>query len=239
MTEFSKSFFNKVFIFLFLIFLLSFAIGWFLPVGIDKVESLSYRDYLFSTYTVFTQFGFLMFAFIIAYFVNKEYSNKTILFYRLLSYDSLKFLLNKVFVLLVEALSLVVVFLLLVSIIYQDFSLFLLMTFLIMSVVTQYILIIGTISLLSSNLLMSIGLSIFYWILTVIMVSSSEHLKYTAIFDASNFLYAHVDQAFTAGHHFISTTDTLVIVLYNLTLLVLSMFISKVTNKRWLKLGID
>lgn len=39
-----------------------FAMGWILPIGIDKVTRLSYREYLFSTYTVFTQFGFLMFS---------------------------------------------------------------------------------------------------------------------------------------------------------------------------------
>ena len=68
-----------------------FAMGWILPIGIDKVTRLSYREYLFSTYTVFTQFGFLMFSFLVSFFINKEYSGKTILFYRMMNTNSLTF----------------------------------------------------------------------------------------------------------------------------------------------------
>ncbi|ETT38009.1 peptide ABC transporter permease [Paenibacillus amylolyticus] len=239
MIEFAKSLFNKVFMFLALIFVLSFLIGWFLPIGIDKVTSLSYREYLFSTYTVFTQFGFLMFSFIIAFFVNKEYSNKTILFYRLLSYDSLRFFLNKVAVLFMESLILITILLSFVSMMYKDFSLFFLMVFLLTSVVTQYILIIGTISLLSSNILMSIGLSILYWILGVVLVASSDKLTYVAVFDASNLLYSHIDQVFVQGSNFISLSNVLTVIVYNGILFVMSVLISKLMNKRWLKLGID
>ena len=64
--------------------------GWILPIGIDKVTRLSYREYLFSTYTVFTQFGFLMFSFLVSFFINKEYQ-KTILFYRMMNTNSLTF----------------------------------------------------------------------------------------------------------------------------------------------------
>ncbi len=75
--QFKKSISNKIiykcsgvlFIFLFLL-------GYFLPIGIDKVKSLSYSQFFFSSYTVATQLGFLLFSFVIAYFINKEYSNK-------------------------------------------------------------------------------------------------------------------------------------------------------------------
>lgn len=239
MIEFIKSFFNKVFLFLSLIFVLAFLIGWFLPIGIDKVESLSYRDYLFSTYTVFTQFGFLMFSFIIAFFMNKEYTSKTILFYKLLSYDGVKFYLNKIFVLFAESFALITMMLCIVCAVYQDFSLFFLMLFLITAVVTQYMLIVGTISFLSTNILLSIGLSIFYWILTVILVSSSEKLKYVAIFDASNFLYRHVDDVLVSGKPFISWSNSFTILLYISVLFIISVIICKTMNKRWLKLGVD
>lgn len=166
-------------------------------------------------------------------------SNKTILFYKLLSYDSLKFFINKVTVLVIESIILIAINLFIVSIIYQDFSLFLLMLFLFTAVVTQYIIIVGIISFLSTNILASIGISISYWILTVILVSSSEHLKYVAIFDASNFLYAHVDKVLMDGENFISLSDSLTVISYIGILLALSIVFCKVMNKRWLKLGID
>jgi len=239
MIEFMKSLFNKVFLFLALIFVLSFLIGWYLPIGIEKVEKLDYRDYLFSTYTVFTQFGFLMFSFIIAFFVNKEYSNKTILFYRLLNYNSVKFFLNKIYVLIVESVLLVMIMLTIVSVVYQNFSLFPLMMFLLTTVVAQYIIIIGLISFLSRNILLSIGLSIAYWILTYVLVSNSSSLSFLAIFDASNKLYAHIDHVFKTGNDFISSSNSLLIISYIGCLLLLSIVISTLTNRRWLKLGID
>lgn len=60
-----------------------FAMGWILPIGIDKVTRLSYREYLFSTYTVFTQFGFLMFSFLVSFFINKVLRKNNFI----LSYD--------------------------------------------------------------------------------------------------------------------------------------------------------
>lgn len=138
-----------------------------------------------------------------------------------------------------ESLILITILLSFVSMMYKDFSLFFLMVFLLTSVVTQYILIIGTISLLSSNILMSIGLSILYWILGVVLVASSDKLTYVAVFDASNLLYSHIDQVFVQGSNFISLSNVLTVIVYNGILFVMSVLISKLMNKRWLKLGID
>ena len=75
-----KTISNKIMIILIAIIVAIFAMGWILPIGIDKVTRLSYREYLFSTYTVFTQFGFLMFSFLVSFFINKEYSGKQFYF---------------------------------------------------------------------------------------------------------------------------------------------------------------
>lgn len=239
MIEVIKSITNKVIFFLIGIFLFSFLLGWFLPIGIDKVDTLSYGEYLFSTYTVFTQFGFLMFSFIVAYFINKEYSNKTILFYKLLSYNSLKFYLNKIFVLICESFFILLSFLLIVSLIYGDFSLLFLMLFLLTFVMIQYILIIGLISMLSTNILISIGFSIFYWILSVVLVSLSDKFRYIAIFDASNELYDHVAKTIKRGEIFISMSDLMVILTFIIIIFLISVMVAKFMNKRWLKLGIN
>lgn len=106
-----------------------FAMGWILPMGIDKVTRLSYREYLFSTYTVFTQFGFLMFSFLVSFFINKEYSGKTILFYRMMNTNSLTFYIKKVLTLTVETLGSILVLLFIVSFIFMDFSVILQMFF--------------------------------------------------------------------------------------------------------------
>ncbi|RZI07440.1 peptide ABC transporter permease, partial [Staphylococcus aureus] len=78
--EFKKSISNKIIYTLVVLFTFLFLLGYFLPIGIDKVKSLSYSQFFFSSYTVATQLGFLLFSFVIAYFINKEYSNRNILF---------------------------------------------------------------------------------------------------------------------------------------------------------------
>lgn len=100
--EFIKSFRNKTLLYIFSSVILSYILGYILPVGIDKVSKLSIGDFYFSTYTVFTQFGFLLFGFVIVYFFNKDYADKTILFSFFSGINSLKFLFTKVTVLLFE-----------------------------------------------------------------------------------------------------------------------------------------
>ena len=53
-----KTISNKIMIILIAIIVAIFAMGWILPIGIDKVTRLSYREYLFSTYTVFYNLAF-------------------------------------------------------------------------------------------------------------------------------------------------------------------------------------
>ncbi|RZH80744.1 peptide ABC transporter permease, partial [Staphylococcus aureus] len=53
--EFKKSISNKIIYTLVVTFL--FLLGYFLPIGIDKVKSLSYSQFFFSSYTVATQLG--------------------------------------------------------------------------------------------------------------------------------------------------------------------------------------
>lgn len=82
--ELKKSMNNKVIFILGSTFVFLFLLGYFLPVGIDKVNKVTYGEFFLSSYTVSTQFGFLLFSFIIAFFINREYANKNILFYKLI-----------------------------------------------------------------------------------------------------------------------------------------------------------
>ena len=223
-----------------------FAMGWILPIGIDKVTRLSYREYLFSTYTVFTQFGFLMFSFLVSFFINKEYSGKTILFYRMMNTNSLTFYIKKVLTLTVETLGSILVLLFIVSFIFMDFSVILQMFFLLSMISIQYILIVALISFLSANVLLSIGFSILYWITTVLFVAIGGFLRFFAIFDASNELYpvsyTHLTLPtiyFLEGsENSISFDHNLLIILYIIVLTIIALAIARVNNKRWLRLGV-
>ena len=104
-------------------------------------------------------------------------------------------------------------------------------------IVLQYILIVGTISLIFSNLLISLGVSLVYWILSIILVAVGGFFKLVAIFDASNSLYVLVEKIFSKGE-IIQMHDFVVVIPYILILIFLSLFVGVISNKRWLRNGL-
>lgn len=235
--EIKRTVSNKIIFVLLAVILATFLMGWILPIGIDKVSSLTYREYMFSTYTVFTQFGFLMFAFLVAFFINKEYSGKTILFYRMMNDNSFTFYSKKVLTLVIETLGIIFCILLFISAVYKEFSVFLQMFFLFSMVAIQYIMIVALISLLMTNILLSIGVSLLYWIITVVFVSIGGILRMFAIFDASNDLYGKVGSFLESSDVFLGIEDNLLVLLYISVIAIISIMIAKLNNKRWLALG--
>ncbi len=144
--EFKKSISNKIIYTLGVLFIFLFLLGYFLPIADNKsCKNLSYGQFFFSLYTVATEFGFLLFSFVIAYFINKEYSNKNILFYKLIGDNIFTFFYKKVAVLFIECLIYIILGITIISIIYSDFSHYLLLIILFSLVILQYIFVVGRI----------------------------------------------------------------------------------------------
>ncbi|CCI59383.1 putative uncharacterized protein [Staphylococcus equorum subsp. equorum Mu2] len=237
--EFKKSISNKIILTLGILFIFVFLLGYFLPVGIDKVSNLTYGQYFFSTYTVATEFGFLLFSFIIAYFINKEYSNKNTLFYKLLGDNVFKFFYKKAAILFIESLIILTIGLTIISAVFSNFSHFLLLLTLFSLVLLQYILIIGTISVLSPNVLISIGISIIYWIGSIILVAINKTIfGIIAPFEASNNIYPLVEQVLNGNKAFLPANQILTIFIFFLILFVVNFILLIFAKKRWLKLGL-
>ncbi|MFP5164402.1 peptide ABC transporter permease [Staphylococcus equorum] len=237
--EFKKSISNKIILTLGILFIFVFLLGYFLPVGIDKVSNLTYGQYFFSTYTVATEFGFLLFSFIIAYFINKEYSNKNTLFYKLLGDNVFKFFYKKAAILFIESLIFLTIGLTIISAVFSNFSHFLLLLTLFSLVLLQYILIIGTISVLSPNVLISIGISIIYWIGSIILVAINKTIfGIIAPFEASNNIYPLVEQVLNGNKAFLPANQILTIFIFFLILFVINFILLIFAKKRWLKLGL-
>lgn len=237
--EFKKSISNKIILTLGILFIFVFLLGYFLPVGIDKVSNLTYGQYFFSTYTVATEFGFLLFSFIIAYFINKEYSNKNTLFYKLLGDNVFKFFYKKAAILFIESLIFLTIGLAIISAVFSNFSHFLLLLTLFSLVLLQYILIIGTISVLSPNVLISIGISIVYWIGSIILVAINKTIfGIIAPFEASNNIYPLVEQVLNGNKAFLPANQVLTIFIFFLILFVVNFILLIFAKKRWLKLGL-
>ncbi|MFD3070918.1 ABC transporter permease, partial [Streptococcus agalactiae] len=94
---------------------------------------------------------------------------------------------------------------------------FLTTTILFSLVVLQYLLVVSTISILFSNMLVSIGVTIFYWITSIILVAIGGIFKVSAIFDASNSLYKIIGKLFSHPMT-IDLTDFFIIVPYMICL---------------------
>ncbi|MCI1575984.1 MAG: peptide ABC transporter permease [Weizmannia coagulans] len=237
--EFKKSINNKVLIILGSMFLFVFLLGYFLPIGIDRVSKVTYHIFFFSSYTVATEFGFMLFSFVIAFFINREYTNKNILFYKLIGENIFTFFYKKVAVLFMECFVFILLGLFLISIIYHNFSHFTLLLFLFSAVVFQYIVIIGTLSILSPNILISIGISIVYWITSVILVAiSTKIFGFIAPFEAGNTMYARIDKVLQRDNMTLDTKDIWSIVIYLASIVIINIIILSLSKKRWIKLGI-
>lgn len=236
--EFKKSIANKIVLILGVLFTFLFLLGYFLPVGIDKVKNLNYEQYFFSAYTVATEFGFLLFSFIIAYFINKDYSNKNTLFYKLIGENIFTFFYKKVTILFVECLIFIVAGITIISLIFSDFSHYILLIILFSLVILQYILIVGTISILSPNILVSIGFSIIYWIGSIILVAVNKNIfGILAPFEASNSMYPFIENVLNNKIKFINSHDITTMILFFLLIFVVNVIILILAEKRWLKLG--
>ncbi|EGQ3599640.1 peptide ABC transporter permease, partial [Staphylococcus pseudintermedius] len=195
--------------------------------------------YFFSAYTVLTEFGFLLFSFIISYFINKEYSNKSLLFYKLIKENIYSFFYKKASILFLESLAIIVVGITIISMVFSDFSHYFFLIIMFLLVVLQYILVVGTISIVSPNVLISIGLSIVYWIASIILVAiNKEMFGFLAPFEASNSMYVSVEKVLNGEIPTINLHDVLTIALFFTFVFIVNFIVLGLSKKRWLKLGL-
>lgn len=194
--EFERSIGSKVFLYLFTTTGIIFLMGWILPVGIDHVKGLLLHEYLFSTYTVFTQFGFLFFSFGAVYYINRDYNQKNIMFYKMFNSNSLTFYLRKIIVMFIEEVISIIFFLCAVSVLYKSMSHVLTAGLLYVLVSLYFLIISGVFAMLIKNMIIAMGGCIAFWISSLILVNTGGVLKNIAIFDASNTLYKNVEKYF-------------------------------------------
>lgn len=135
-------------------------------------------------------------------------------------------------VLFIECFVFILLGLFLISIIYHNFSHFTLLLFLFSAVVFQYIVIIGTFSILSPNILISIGISIVYWITSVILVAiSTKIFGFIAPFEAGNTMYARIDKVLQRDSMTLDTKDIWSIVIYLASIVIINIIILSLSKK--------
>ena len=236
--EFKRSIGNRIFLYLFIITGIIFLMGWILPVGIDHAKEILLHEYLFSTYTVFTQFGFLFFSFGAVYYINRDYNQKNIMFYKMFNSNSLTCYLRKILVLFVEEVTCIVFFVFIVSVLYKSTNHVVTAGLLYILVSLYFLLISGVFARLIRNMITAMGMCIAFWISTLILVNIGGVFKNLAIFDASNTLYKNVEKYFHVFNSTISNITWQYICVNLIITVVICVLVVIAIKKKWMNNGL-
>jgi len=167
----------------------------------------------------------------------KDYNNCNILFYQLLGDDSLTYFLKKVGVLTVQALCMLTICLIGVSIVFHDFSAFFQTLYIFFIVMVQYILIISVISLYANSTIISVASAIAFWLASTTLITIGGALANVGFFDASNSFYASVTAYLQSSDGFLPLIDNLHATLFISILFFTVLIAAFAAKKVWLKQG--
>ncbi len=234
--EFVRSINNKIYLYSLISCLLSFILGYILLISLDKVEYVSLIDFRYSVYTVYTQFGFFIFTVIAIYMFTLDYKQKNILFYKNINVNVYKWYISKVIILIFWLSLGTFICLFTVSILYKDFSNFVI-TFIYFENILMYIVLISSLfGLLFKNVLTGFCFNMFLWIFGIIMATTSENLNYLSYYDAG---LEHHDNfyKFLEGNNYkyISLFNDFI---YNIVVFCFVILIISIFKKRWVKNGV-
>ncbi|WP_412518554.1 peptide ABC transporter permease [Staphylococcus simulans] len=230
---------NKITLILGSLFLLLFVLGYGYTTIMSNNHQLSYGSYFFNTYTIAVETGFILFSFIIAYYFNKEYADQNILFYKLLGNTGFTFFYKKMLVIFLECFVFVVIGITVTSLLFNNFSHYFFLITMFSLLILQYILIIGTISILISNILTSVITSLIYWVVSIVLVILNPTIfGILAPFEASNVMYPNVDTTLNGDTLALTTYDITLLVVYFPLLFAINFVVLFFARKRWLQLGL-
>ncbi|MBE5876673.1 MAG: ABC transporter permease [Lachnospiraceae bacterium] len=235
--ELKRSIHNKTILYLMTVTVLAHIMGWVLPWGLEGIDNISYEYYMFSTYTVFTQFGFLLFGFVTAYFYNKDYRDKNTIFFNAFGMNAYKYYFIKVTVLMLEEFICLLICSIGSLVVFHSNKFFVFGLLFFSAITLQYFMIVGAISLICKNMLLALGISISYWIISIVLISFGGFFKYLAVFDASNSLYSYVEQ-FLGGKGQIPTTCIEDIAVEFIILILSIIVICTCCRNSWIKKGV-
>lgn len=234
--EIKRTINNKSCIFCVGIVILCFILGYFLLVGIDKIKNVTIEQLLFSTYTVFTQFGQMIFPFVVIFSINVDYREKNILFYKSLNINEIQYYLHKVFAVSIWFLTGIIISIVTVSIVFNSFS-YCINSILYFFNTTFYTIILSAFfAFIMKNMLGAFGINLAVWIGSIILCTVLPDLKYIAYYDASNVLYSDFEK-------YLETSNVLYLhrcegIIYNVIVLIMLLIFVKLASKKWSKNGI-
>lgn len=234
--EINRSINNRSYLFCITTVVLSFILGYILLVSIDNVDTVTLKQLFFSTYTVFTQFGPMLFPIVIIYSISSDYKEKNILFYRVLGIGAKQYYLRKLGTILLWFSCAIAFVIVVVCIMYSDFSQFWIMLMYYENSIVYIILIASLLAFIFKDMLASFCMNLLLWISSVVLLTVLPKLYYIAYFDASNIMYKNLQKYLESSNiKYLAIGQSC---LYNLTLFGIVFGLVCVFSKRWTKNGI-
>lgn len=234
--ELKRSFRSGYYLMCLVTICICFVLGFILVVSIDKIPKPTIEQLLYSIYTVYTQFGMLVFSVLVIYQMSVDYKEKNILFYKLCGYNWLKYFLNKLGIALLWLSVATIISILVVSIIYGDFSYSLSMIFYFESVLIYEVLVTSLWGFLFKNLILGFVVNLFFWLVSIVASTGNKLFALLSYYDASNDVYQQVGQYFdTKGDASLPIVENCI---YLLSAFIIILILVGIFRKRWERNGI-
>ena len=229
---------NHIGLFSVMVCILMGILGLILLVSLDgyKLDEISIGLLQYSIYTVYTQFGFFVLPVLSIYLITIDYKEKNITFYKLLKYNEHLYFLQKLAVLLILNTigNFIVSFS--VSVLYRNFSDFILF-FLKLENVSVFITFISLLyAFVFKNLMISYCVNFAIWVTGIVLYSINDSFKIFCFYDASLEKHSAFQDVLEAGAIMLSFVITEI--LYNAVVFLIGMVIVTIFRKRWMKNGI-
>lgn len=234
--ELKKNIRNKNVFFYLITVAICFLLGYFLLASLDKIIYPSIEELYISIYTVYTEFGMIIFPVLILQTFSNDYKNKNILFYKLVGYDWLKYFLTKIVLNLCLISIPTMVGVVLIGILYSDFSYFGVMLFYFESVICFQVLLECMWGFLFKNMIVGYVVNFAYWLFSIVFTTASESLSFLARYDAANEVYKDLSEYFISHNsRYLNIVGNCYYTVGVFAVVLVVVFISK---RRWEKNGI-
>lgn len=234
--ELKRSLNNKMYVFTIISCVLSFVLAYILLISIDKYDTVSISMLQYSAYTVYSQFGFLIFPVIVIYEFNRDYREKNIIFYQKLGINTVRYYLNKVGIIIFWFTLGTIGSLFAASIIYRNFSNFLISVYYFESVLIYIVLISSIFAFLYKNILIAFCVNLFLWILGIMLSTVKPVFRFLCYYDASLVRHENFEKLLNNGN--LNNNFPWENFIYNTSIFAAVLVIVIVFRRKWMKNGI-
>ncbi|WP_058486656.1 ABC transporter permease [Defluviitalea phaphyphila] len=230
---------NKFFLIMLFLNVLSVFLGYVLLVVLDEVTKVTFQNFVESVYTVYTQLGIFIFSPIIIKQIYTDYKEKNIMFYKALNYNTSRYYISKVFMVIMGTIMGSIIATLLICVPFGKFNLFFIVFLKIEAVMIFYSILMTFLGFIFSNFIVAFCVSIAAWIIGMQISAISKNLRFFAYYDAINLDYQEfikfLKNKLAFQSIFINIGENY---LFNIIILIICIALVNILKRKWISNGV-